>query len=82
MDTVPYILGLMGWRPEATVIRVLQGRDERSVCALIPDLLVMERGFHDVAIVDMGDSLEPSLSLDDLSQLWLQWLVMVLRSMV
>ena len=32
--------------------------------ALIPDPRVMERGFHDVIIVDMGDSLEPSLSLE------------------
>ena len=42
----------------------------------------MERGFHDVTIIDMGDSLEPSLSLDDLSQLRLQWPVTVLQSMV
>ena len=52
------------------------------MCALIPDPQVMERGFHDVTIVDMGDSPEPSLSLDDLSQLRLQWPVTVLRSMV
>ena len=32
--------------------------------ALIPDPRVMERGFHDVTIVDMGDSPEPSLSLE------------------
>ena len=82
LDTVPDVLGLTGRRPEAAVIRVLQGRDERSVHALIPDPRVMERGFHDVTIVDMGDSPEPSFSLDDLSQLWLQWPVTVLRSMV
>ena len=82
LDTAPDVLGLTGRRPEAAVIRVLQGRDERSVRALIPDPRVMERGFHDVTIVDMGDSPEPSLSLDDLSQLRLQWPVTVLRSMV
>ena len=54
------------------MVRVLQGRDERSVHPLIPDPRVMERGFHDVTIVDMGDSPEPSLFLDDLSQLWSQ----------
>ena len=43
---------------------------------------VLERGFHDVTIVDMGDLPEPSVSLDDLSLLRLQWPVMVLRSMV
>ena len=42
----------------------------------------MERGFHDVTIVDMGNLPEPSLSLDDLSQLRLQWPVMVPRSMM
>ena len=67
LDTVPDVLGLTGRRPEAAVIRVLQGRDERSVRALIPDPRVMERGFHDVTIVDMGDLPELSLSLDDLS---------------
>ena len=45
LDTVPDLLGLTGRRPEATVVRVLQGRDERSVHALIPDPRVMERGF-------------------------------------
>ena len=50
--------------------RVLQGRDERSVHALIPDPRVLERGFHDVTIVDMGDLPEPSVSLDDISLLW------------
>ena len=60
----------------------MQGRDERSVRTLIPDPRVTERCFHDVTIINMGDSLEPSLSLDDLSQLRLQWPVTVLRSMV
>ena len=44
-----------------------------GVCALIPDPRVLERGFHDVTIVDMGDSPESSVSLDDLSLLRLQW---------
>ena len=82
LDTVPDILGLAGRRPEAAVIRVLQGRDQHSVHALIPDPRVDERGFHNVTIVDMGDLSDPSLSLVDLSQLRLQWPVPVLRSMV
>ena len=64
LDTVPGVLGLTGRRPEAVVIRVLQGRDERSVRALIPDPRVLERGFHDVTIADMGDLSEPSVSLE------------------
>ena len=75
LDTVPDVLGLTGQRPEAAVVRVLQGRDERSVRTLIPDPRVLERGFHDVTIVYMG-------SLDDLSLLRLLWPVTVLRSMV
>ena len=69
LDTVPDDLGLAGRRPEAVVIRVLHGRDQWSVRALIPDPRVEERGFHDVTIVDMGDLSEPPLSLGDLSQL-------------
>ena len=72
LDTVPDVLGLTGRRPEAAVVWVLQGRDERSMRALIPDPRVLERGFHDMTIVDMGDLPEPSVSLDDLSLLWLQ----------
>ena len=54
----------------------------QSMCALIPDPRVLERGFHGVTIVDMGDLSEPSLSLDDLSLLRRQWPVTVLRRMV
>ena len=54
--TVPDVLDLCGQRPDAAVVRVLQGSDARSVRALIPDPRVMERGFHYVTIVDMEDS--------------------------
>ena len=37
LDTVPDVLGLTGRRPGAAVVRVLQGRDVRSVRALVPD---------------------------------------------
>ena len=40
-----------------------------GVCALILDPRVLERGFHDVTIVDMGYLSELSVSLDDLSLL-------------
>ena len=71
-DTVPDILGLTGRRPEAAVVRVLQERDARSVHTLIPDPRVLERGFHDVTIVDMEDLAEPSVSQDELFLLRLQ----------
>ena len=67
LDTVPDVLGLTGRRLEVAVVCVLQGWDERSVRTLIPDPRVLERGFHDVTIVDMEDSAEPAVSEDDLS---------------
>ena len=54
VDTVPDVIGLTGRRPGAAGVRVLQGRDARSVRALILDPRGLERGFHDVTIVDMG----------------------------
>ena len=82
LDTVPDVLCLTGQRPEVAVVRVLQGRDERSVRVLITDPRVLDSGFHDVTIVDMEDSAEPAVSEDHLSLLRLQWPVTVLRSMV
>ena len=37
LDMVPDVIGLSGRWPEAAVCRILQGRDVRSVCALVPD---------------------------------------------
>ena len=54
----------------------------RSVCALVPDALVLEWGFHDATIVDMGDLPEPSVSMDELSLLRRQWPTTVLPNMV
>ena len=45
LDTVPDVIGLTGRRPGAAVIRVLQGRDVRSIHALVPDPRVLELGF-------------------------------------
>ena len=79
--TVPDVLALCGRRPDAAVVRVLQGGDARSVRALIPDLRALERGFHDVTIVDIEDTAEPAVSEADLSLLRRQWPVMVVQSM-
>ena len=50
--------------------------------ALVPDPRVLERGFHDVTIVDMGDLPEPSVSMHDLFLIRRKWLASVLRHMV
>ena len=81
LDTVPDVLGLCDRRPDAAVVRVLQGCDDRSVCALIPDPRVLDRGFHDVTIVDMEDTVEAAVSDADLSLLRFQWPVTVVQSL-
>ena len=48
LDMVPDVIGLSGRRPDAAVCRILQGRDVRSVRALVPDSRGLERNFHDV----------------------------------
>ena len=53
----------------------------RSVRASVPDPRVLERGFHDVTIVDMGDLPESSVSIDELSLLRRQWPPTVIRPM-
>ena len=82
LDTVPYVIGLTGRRPGATVIWVFQVRDVRIVRALVPDPRVLERGFHDVTVVDMEDLPESSVSMDELSLLRRQWPATVLCHMV
>ena len=82
LGTIPDVLGLAGRQPGAAGCRVLQGRDVRSVRVLVPDSWVMEHNFHDVTIVDMGDLLESSVSLNRLSILHRQWPPAILRHMV
>ena len=54
----------------------------RSVRVLVPDSRGLERIFHDVTIVDMGDLPEVSVLMDNLSLLRRQWLATVLRHIV
>ena len=82
LEMVPDVIGLTGRRPGATVCRILQGRDVRSVCVLVPDSRGLEQDFHDVTIVDMGDLPESPVSMDELSLLRRQWPPTVLRHMV
>ena len=49
LKTVPDVMGLHAQRPGAAVIRALLGRDS-------PDVKVLDRGFHDATLLDMGDS--------------------------
>ena len=70
LDTVPDVIGLTGRRPGAAVCQIIQGRDVR---ALVPASGGLERDFHDVTIVDMGDLPESSVSIDELSLLRRQW---------
>ena len=53
LKTVPDVLGLHVRQPGAAMIKVLLGRDSRSVWGLVPD--VRDRGFHGVTLLDMGD---------------------------
>ena len=82
LELIPDVIGLSGRWSEAAGCRILQGRDERSVQVLIPDSRGLERDFHDVTIVDMGDLPEVPVSMDDFSLLRRQWLTAVLRHMV
>ena len=49
LGTISDVIGLTGRQPGAAVCRILQGRDVRSVRALVPDSRGLEQNFHDVA---------------------------------
>ena len=82
LDMVPDVIGLSGRRPEAAVCRILQGRDVRSVRALVPDPRGLEQNFHNVTIVDLGELPEVAVSIADLFLLREQWPPTVLRHKV
>ena len=50
------VFGLCDRRPDAAVVRVTQGQDDRSVRVLVADPRVLDNGFHDATIIDMGDT--------------------------
>ena len=72
-EAVVDVIGLTGHRADAVECRILQGRDIHSVRVLVPDPLGLNKNFHDVTIVDMGDVPELSVSIPDLSSLSQQW---------
>ena len=80
-DEIQDVFGLYNRCPNAAGVRVTLGRDERSVRVLVPDSRVLDNGFHDTTIIDMGDMAEAAVSENDLSLLWRQWPVSVVQSM-
>ena len=67
------VIGMCGRRKGATESRILQGRDACSVRVLVPDCRGLERNFHDVTVVDMGDLPESEVSIPELSDLTRTW---------
>ena len=73
LRNVQDVFGMSGRRDSATESRILQGRDARSVRVLVPDCRGLERNFHDVTVVDMGDLPESEVSIPELSDLARKW---------
>ena len=73
LGSFPDKVGLFGRRKNAAVSRILWGRDSRSVRFLVPDRRVVDRGYHDVTVVDMEDEREPMVVLEDMTRLRELW---------
>ena len=70
-------VGLFGRRKEAAVSRIMPGRDSRSVRFVVPDRRIVDRGYHDVTVVDMEEEWEPMVVLSDMTRLRELWPVEV-----
>ena len=81
LGSFPDKVGLFGRRKDAAVSRILAGRDSRSVRFLVPDRRVVDRGYHDVTVVDMEDEREPMVVLKDMTRLRELWPVEVFDHM-
>ena len=68
LDTtcVPDVLGLRTRDADAETVQVLPGRVRASVRVLIPDANVVDRGFHNVTLLDMADAVGPAVPVGDL----------------
>ena len=75
LRNLPDVIGLVGRRDNATEIRILQGRDPRSI-------RVLDQNFHDVTIVDMGDLPESHVSMLELAELIHKWPPAVINHMM
>ena len=77
----PDKVGLVGRRKDAAMSRIMKGRDCRSVRFVVPDVHLVDRGYHDVTVVDMGDDREPTIVLQDMTRLRELWPVEVFDQM-
>ena len=61
--------------------RIMAGRDSRSVRFVVPDGRIVDRGYHDVTVVDMEEEREPMVVLSDMTRLRELWPVEVFDHM-
>ena len=73
LQNVPDVFGMSGRRDSAKESCILQGRDARSIQVLDPDFRGLDRNFHDVTVVDMGDLPESQISMPEVSDLASSW---------
>ena len=81
LGSFPDKVGLFGRRKEAAVSRIMAGRDSRSVQFVVPDGRIVDRGYHDVTVVDMEEEREPMVVLIDMTRLRELWPVEVFDHM-
>ena len=68
LGSFPDKVGLFGRRKDAAV-SIMAGRDSRSVRFVVPDGRVVDRGYHDVTVVDMEEEREPMVVMNDMTRL-------------
>ena len=81
LETIPDKVGLFGRQKEAAMSRIMSARDCRGVRFVIPDVRLVDRGFHDVTVIDMEDDREPTVVLRDMTRLRELWPVEVFEHM-
>ena len=81
LETIPDKVGLFGRRKEAAISRIMSARDCRGVRFVVPDVRLVDRGFHDVTVIDMEDDREPTVVLKDMTRLRELWPVEVFEHM-
>ena len=81
LGSFPDKVGLFGRRKDAAVSRIMAGRDSRSVRFVVPDGRVVDRGYHDVTVVDMEEEREPMVVMNDMTRLRELWPVEVFDHM-
>ena len=73
LETIPDKVGLFARRKEAAMSRIMSARDCRGVRFVVPDVRLVDRGFHDVTVIDMEDDREPTVVLRDMTRLRELW---------